>query len=98
MLFVVLGKRRDLEQLAVLALSCRPCGHPEKHGLYRQTTKFCVFFVPLFPVGVKYLLQCVACWSTYGIRREDADRLLDPQTDLASYEPASTDVAPPASR
>jgi hypothetical protein len=41
----------------------------------KAVTKFTLFFIPLFPIGVKYSAQCTFCGIENRIPKEDAVRL-----------------------
>ncbi|QGV78574.1 zinc-ribbon domain-containing protein [Streptomyces ficellus] len=73
---IIFGTKGYLRQLAVLTLVCGRCGNSAAHALRRRTTKFTLFFVPLFPVSRSYLTQCTFCGAEERISRERADALL----------------------
>jgi hypothetical protein len=41
--------------------------------LVRRVRKFSLFFIPLFPVGTKYMDTCVACGRTMEVPKVDAE-------------------------
>ncbi|MFF8830102.1 zinc-ribbon domain-containing protein [Streptomyces sp. NPDC015131] len=73
---IIFGTKGYLRQLAVLTLVCGRCGNPAAHALRRRTTKFTLFFVPLFPVSTSYVTQCAFCGAEERIGRDQADRML----------------------
>ncbi|MDQ0787592.1 hypothetical protein QFZ63_004558 [Streptomyces sp. B3I7] len=73
---IIFGTRGYLYQLAILTLLCGRCGNPAAHTLRKRVTKFTLFFVPLFPVSVKYATQCTFCGAEQKIIKEQADQLL----------------------
>lgn len=80
MFFVVWGWRRTVRRLGVVMTACRTCGQGV-HSVYREVTKFSLFWVPLFPIRVRYSLLCASCAqavgaSPYPIARSDAERLV----------------------
>ncbi|PRH76539.1 zinc-ribbon domain-containing protein [Streptomyces solincola] len=70
------GTKAYLRQLAVLTLVCGRCGRQAAHPLRKRTTKFTLFFVPLFPVSTSYTTQCTYCGAEQRIDAAEADRLL----------------------
>ncbi|MEU6539771.1 zinc-ribbon domain-containing protein [Streptomyces sp. NPDC047000] len=72
---IVFGTKGYLYQLAVLTLVCGRCGNPAAHTLRKRVTKFTLFFVPLFPLSVKYATQCTFCGAEQKVTREQAEQL-----------------------
>ncbi|MFF4586362.1 zinc-ribbon domain-containing protein [Streptomyces sp. NPDC001388] len=72
---IIFGTKGCLYQLAIVTLVCGRCGNPSAHTLRKRVTKFTLFFVPLFPVSVKYLTQCTFCGAEEKVTREQAERL-----------------------
>ncbi|WP_329122808.1 zinc-ribbon domain-containing protein [Streptomyces sp. NBC_01465] len=72
---IIFGTRGYLYQLAMLTLVCGHCGNPAAHTLRKRVTKFTLFFVPLFPISVKYTTQCTFCGMEQKITKEQADGL-----------------------
>ena len=64
---------RDL-LLATLTLVCERCHRQGAHHLLKRVRRFSLFFVPLFPVGTRYLDVCTVCGRTAGVAREAAER------------------------
>ncbi|MGW2279660.1 zinc ribbon domain-containing protein [Streptomyces sp. NBC_01335] len=73
---IIFGTRGYLYQLAVLTMVCGWCGNPAAHTLRKRVTKFTLFFVPLFPISVRYATQCTFCGGEQKIAKEQADALL----------------------
>ncbi|PRY39736.1 zinc ribbon family protein [Umezawaea tangerina] len=69
---VIFGFRTKVFVLAVLTLLCPRCGNPAAHPVHRAVTKFTLFFVPLFPIRVKYSTQCTFCGLAGGLSKEQA--------------------------
>ena len=72
---VIFGVRTKVFLLTMLTLLCPRCGNPAAHPLHKAVTKFTLFFIPLFPIGVKYTAQCTFCGIENRIPKEDAVRL-----------------------
>jgi uncharacterized Zn finger protein len=72
---IIFGTKGYLYQLAIITLLCGHCGNPSAHALRKRVVKFTLFFVPLFPVSVKYLTQCTFCGDVQKLTSEQADQL-----------------------
>ncbi len=59
--------------LATLFFACETCGNQGAHQLIKRTRKLSLFFIPLFPVGTKYLDLCTVCGRDLEINREQAE-------------------------
>ncbi|MFE0486643.1 zinc-ribbon domain-containing protein [Streptomyces griseoaurantiacus] len=90
---IIFGTRGYLYQLAILTLVCGRCGNPSAHTLRKRVTKFTLFFIPLFPVSVKYATQCTFCGAETKIIKEQADPLLAQAT--AGQAPAQQPYGQP---
>ncbi|MFG3099664.1 zinc-ribbon domain-containing protein [Streptomyces sp. NPDC048182] len=73
---IIFGTKGYLYQLAILTLVCGQCGNPSAHTLRKRVTKFSLFFVPLFPIHIKYTTQCTFCGIEHKVPKEQADQLL----------------------
>lgn len=89
---IIFGTRGYLYQLAILTLVCGRCGNPSAHTLRKRVTKFTLFFIPLFPVSVKYATQCTFCGAETKIIKEQADPLLA-QAAAGQAPPSSPTVS-----
>jgi hypothetical protein len=81
---IIFGTKGYLYQLAMLTLVCGRCGNPAAHTLRKRVTKFTLFFVPLFPISVKYVTQCTFCGAEQKIPGEQAEQL---QAQAAAGQP-----------
>ena len=72
---IIFGFRTTVRRLATLMWVCRICGNPASQALLKRSTKFTLFFIPLFPVRVRHAVQCTFCGGSYDISRHEADRL-----------------------
>jgi hypothetical protein len=71
---------------------CGRCGNPAAHALRKAVTKFTLFFIPLFPINVKYTTQCTFCGATNRLTKEQA---LQAEAQGASQQPAVQQHAMP---
>ena len=70
---IIWGLRAYTTLLATLVYTCDRCGTHAAHQLVKRVRKFTLFFIPLFPVGTKYLDTCVACGRTIEVAKPDAE-------------------------
>jgi hypothetical protein len=108
-MLLIFGFRTYVQTLAMLRLACIN-GHTAGHRLARRTRKFTLFFIPLFPVSVKYFTLCTACGEQLKLSKAEAMQLQAqaassaaaapaPATDPVTpplYAPAPAPAAPPA--
>ena len=59
--------------LATLVYLCETCGNNGAHHLVKRVRKFSFFFIPLFPVGTRYIDTCTACGRAIEVAREQAE-------------------------
>ena len=60
--------------VTTLVFLCERCQHQGAHQLLRRVRRFSLFFIPLFPVGTRYLDVCTVCGRTLEVPRELAER------------------------
>jgi len=59
--------------LATLVYVCETCGNNAPHHLVKRVRKLSFFFIPLFPVGTRYIDTCTACGRDIEVAREQAE-------------------------
>jgi hypothetical protein len=72
---IIFGFRTSVTQLAMLSMVCAVCGNQSGQALTKRTTKFSLFFIPLFPVRTRYALQCSFCGASRRLDKNEALRL-----------------------
>ncbi|WP_410609845.1 zinc-ribbon domain-containing protein [Amycolatopsis sp. lyj-109] len=72
---LIWGWRTRIYVLAMTTFLCGRCGNPASHAVRKAVTKFTLFFIPLFPISVKYTAQCTFCGIENRIPKEEAVRL-----------------------
>lgn len=75
-MLLIFGTKAYRDIRGVVTLVCQVCGHPAAHRLERLTTRFTLFFIPLFTVSSRYGMQCAMCSAETRLDRADAERLL----------------------
>ena len=59
--------------MATLVLLCERCHQQGAHQLVRRVRRISLFFIPLIPVGTRYLDVCTVCGRTVGVPRDMAE-------------------------
>jgi len=47
--------------------TCQYCGNQAEHQMLKQTRRISLFFIPLVPIGTRWLDTCTACGRTQEI-------------------------------
>ena len=75
-MFLLFGLRSRDRLVSTQSGTCEFCGVTAVQALVKRTTKFTLFFVPLFPVRPgRYYLDCGNCGTRRPIDRAVAGRL-----------------------
>lgn len=74
-MLVIFGTKGYTEILGVVTLICRFCGSAAAHRIEKLTSKFSLFFIPLFTVSTSYQMQCAMCAAESQLDRAEAERL-----------------------
>lgn len=59
--------------LATLVYACETCGNHAAHHLVKRVRRFSLFFIPLFPIGTRYIDTCTACGRDIEVSPEQAE-------------------------
>jgi hypothetical protein len=66
--FLIFGFKSSDRRIAAPTLLHAYCGATVAQVLIKRTTKFSLFFIPLFPVRpARYFLQCTNCGVTEAV-------------------------------
>lgn len=96
-MLIIFGLRRLVKQQGHVALRCANCG---MSGLYlwRITTWFALFFIPVIPVGTKHVTVCPNCKRQQGVSKEivaEARAREAAAPAAAAWPPATAAIAHP---
>jgi hypothetical protein len=58
---LIWGIRWKTVPLGQLAYNCSHCGRATIHSAFVAKGKVTIFFIPLIPIGVKYMMVCNLC-------------------------------------
>ena len=89
MFFLIWGTRRTVQQLLMTMLVCNNCHNPAAHALRKFTTKFTLFFIPLFPISSRHQLQCTYCGFASELAKEQAQALVAQHAEATAQQPAA---------
>jgi hypothetical protein len=74
--FLIFGFKSSDRRLTAPVLFHAYCGATVAQVLIKRSTKFSLFFIPLFPVRpARYYMQCTNCGVTQEVSSRDVDRL-----------------------
>jgi hypothetical protein len=60
--FILFGFRTREQMVSTSSMVCEVCGVQASQALVKRSTKFSLFFIPLFPVRPSsYYLRCAHC-------------------------------------
>ena len=59
--------------LTTLMYVCENCGTNAAHHLLKRVRRFSLFFIPLFPIGTRYVDICTNCGRMIDVPRERAE-------------------------
>jgi hypothetical protein len=72
MLIIGLSSRDFL--VATLTFLCERCHQQGAHQLLRRVRRFSLFFVPLIPLGTRYVDVCTVCGRSVDVPRAMAEQ------------------------
>ena len=90
-LFILFGTRGYAKVLAMVTFVCNHCHNPAAQRVLHRTTKFTLFFLPLFPVSSTYSTTCTFCGQGTKITKELAEQYVTAsarQQSGGAYGPA----------
>ncbi|TWX39957.1 zinc-ribbon domain-containing protein [Frigoribacterium sp. ACAM 257] len=76
-MFLLFGTSVRQALLTVVVFACRFCGRTVEQQVARRSTRFTLFFVPLFTVSKRYHVQCTNCGGVTDLTREQAEHSQD---------------------
>lgn len=76
-MFLLLGTSVRQALLTLVVFACRFCGRTVDQQVARRSTRFTLFFVPLFTVSKRYHVQCTNCGGVTDLTREQAEHSQD---------------------
>jgi hypothetical protein len=93
-MFFIFGIKRMGRRLATVFAMCGQCHSPAAQVIVRRATWFTLFFIPVIPLGSKYVSTCTLCGTSTRIDKEQALHMVEVSQQSAA--PSSPSTTPPA--
>jgi hypothetical protein len=77
--------------LGTVMMLCQRCQRPSAHAVFKVRTWFTLFFIPIFPVSIKYATACSMCGVGTQIDKAQAEHL---QSAAAQQAAAPVEMTP----
>ncbi len=71
-MFLIFGIKRLKRRLATVFAMCGRCNTPAAQVVVRVGTWFSLFFVPVIPLGTRYISTCTLCGESVKIDKAQA--------------------------
>ena len=75
-MLILFGTRSSVRVLAMVTFLCGTTNQGAAHRLVQVTRWFTLFFIPVFPIGRRYVLTCIACGQASKLTKEQADEIV----------------------
>jgi hypothetical protein len=103
-MFLIFGIKRMVRRLGTVFAMCGQCHSPAAQVIVRRSTWFSLFFIPVVPLGSKYVSTCTLCGASTRIDKDQALHMVEvsqstppsPQPAPAPIDIPSAPQAPPA--
>lgn len=76
---IIWGSRTSRKHILTSTFPCSRCHNPAAQQLYLLVTRFTLFFIPLFPLSKKRVLECTFCGAQSLLSKEQAEELQNAQ-------------------
>jgi zinc-ribbon family len=90
-MFLIFGIKRMNRRLATVLALCGQCHTPAAQVVVRLSTWFSLFFIPLIPLGSKYVSTCTLCGTSVKIDKAQAEHMI-----AAAQQISAGSATPPA--
>jgi hypothetical protein len=92
-MFLIFGIKRLRKRLGTVFALCGQCGRPAAQVIVRVSTWFSLFFVPVIPLGSKYVSTCTLCGSSIKLDKAQALQMVAAGQESPNQSPGHQ--APP---
>lgn len=75
-MFLLLGMRTVASVMFTVTFVCGQGGTRATQQIVRQQRKVTAFFIPLFPIGSSWAVECSHCGVATGLTRQQAEHSL----------------------
>ncbi|TFC80384.1 zinc-ribbon domain-containing protein [Cryobacterium cheniae] len=76
-MFLLFGTRAHQALINVVSFACAYCGTLAEQHVIKRSTKFTLFFIPLFPLSSRYINTCTHCGGTTRLTAAQARHSLE---------------------
>ena len=91
-MFILFGIRAMVRTMTMATLLCTTTKQSAAHRLSQITRWFTLFFIPVFPVGRRYVLTCSACGESSKLTKQQADEIVA-RVEAPAQESLPTDAS-----
>jgi hypothetical protein len=96
-MFLIFGIKRMVRRLATVFAMCGQCHSPAAQVIVRRSTWFSLFFIPVVPLGSKYVSTCTLCGVSTRIDKDQALHAVEvSQSQAPSPPPAPAPIDIPS--
>jgi zinc ribbon protein len=88
-MFLIFGIKRLRRRLTTTFALCAQCGRPAAQVVVRVSTWFSLFFIPVIPLGNKYLSTCTLCGVSTKLDKAQAQQMVTSAQQVAAQPPAT---------
>jgi len=75
--FLIFGANLSEKVINVVSFVCAFCGADARQDMIKSSTRFTLFFIPLFLLGTRYLNQCTNCGAETALTAAQARHSLE---------------------
>ena len=91
---IIFGTKRMRRNLGVVFMMCQRCNAPCAHTILRLHSWFTLFFIPVIPLGSRYLTVCSMCAGQVRIDGAQAEQLRQAALAQAAHQSHHTADGP----
>jgi hypothetical protein len=88
-MFVIFGIKRMKRRLATMLALCGQCSTPAAQVIVKTSTWFSLFFIPVIPLGSKYISTCTLCGGSVKIDKAQALQMVAAAQQISGRSPES---------
>jgi hypothetical protein len=86
-MFLIFGIKRLKRRLATMLAICGQCSTPAAQVIVRTSTWFSLFFIPVIPLGNKYISTCTLCGMSVKLDKAQALEMVAAAQQVAAQSP-----------
>jgi hypothetical protein len=86
-MFLIFGIKRLNRRLATMLAICGQCTTPAAQVITRRSTWFSLFFIPVIPLGSKYVSTCTLCGVSVKLDKDQALQMVAAAQQVSAQVP-----------